>query len=114
MSIVFQATDELNGSSLIKAINNALLIFTTLGLAGILSNIIQFGTDQLRDASTYEITSFIVWYMWTWIVGIFFGELQNCFCGTWSPSYLLLHACVSLALCLDSLFNHWLIKEPVV
>ena len=33
------ATDELNGSSLIKAINNALLIFTTLGLAGFLSNI---------------------------------------------------------------------------
>ena len=59
MSIVFQATDEFNGSSLIKAINNGLLVFATLGLAGFLSNIIQFGTDQLRDASTSEITSFI-------------------------------------------------------
>ena len=47
MSIVFQATDELNGSSLIKAMKNGLLIFVTLGLAGFLSNIIQFGTDQL-------------------------------------------------------------------
>ena len=113
MSIVFQATDELNGSSLIKAMKNGLLIFVTLGLAGFLSNIIQFGTDQLRDASTSEITSFIVWYMWTWIPGLLFIQLQNCFCGTLKlVTFLFPPACVSLALCLDSLFNNWLIKEP--
>ena len=39
-------------------------VFFVTGLAGFLSNIIQFGIDQLRDAPTTEITSFIVWYMW--------------------------------------------------
>ena len=72
--------------------------------------------DQLRDASTTEITSFIVWYLWTWILGIILsGEIQNCFHGMLKQiATLLVPACVSLALCLDSLFNHWLIKEPVV
>ena len=65
--------------------------------------------DQLRDA---EIISFIVWYMWTWSVGILFVVIQYCFCGF--VASLFISACVSLALCLDSLFNHWLIKEPVV
>ena len=70
MSIVFQAMGEFNASSLTTAVNIALLILTTLGLAGFLSNITQFGMDQLRDAPTSEITSFIVWYIWTWSVGI--------------------------------------------
>ena len=112
MSIVFQVMGELNGNSLPTAVNIALLILTTLGLAGFLSNIIQFGMDQLRDAPTTEITSFIVWYLWTWSVGILCVVIQSCFCGL--VASLFIPACVSLALCLDSLFNHWLIKEPVV
>ena len=112
MSIVFQPTGEFNGRSLHTAVNIPLLILITLGLAGFLSNIIQFGMDQLRDAPTSEITSFIVWYMWTWSVGILCVVIRNFFCGI--VASLFIPACVSLALCLDSLFNHWLIKEPVV
>ena len=112
MSIVFQAMGKLNGNSLHTTVNIALLILTTLGLAGFLSNIIQFGMDQLRDAPTTEITSFIVWYLRTWSVGTFCVVIQSCFCGL--VASLFIPACVSLALCLDSLFNHWLIKEPVV
>jgi hypothetical protein len=29
------------------------------------ANVIQFGLDQLQDASTTEITAFIIWYVWT-------------------------------------------------
>ena len=112
MSIVFQAMGEFNASSLTTAVNIALLILTTLGLAGFLSNITQFGMDQLRDAPTSEITSFIMWYIWTWSVGILCAVIRRCFCGL--VASLFSPACVSLALCLDSLFNHWLIKEPVV
>ena len=108
MSIVYRAKGEFNGSS---AVNIALLIFTSLGLAGFLSNIVQFGMDQLRDAPTSEITSFIVWYLWTWSVGILCVVIRNCFCEL--VASLFIPACVSLALCLDSLFNNWLIKEPV-
>ena len=79
MYIVLQAKGDLDGRLLPTAVNIALLIFITLGLAGYLSNAIQFGMDQLRDASTTEITSFIVWYMWTWNVGILFVAIQNCF-----------------------------------
>ena len=39
-------------------------------------------------------------------------SLCSNFCGL--VASLFSPACVSLALCLDSLFNHWLIKEPVV
>lgn len=36
-----------------------------IGTGGFLSTILQFGIDQLYDASTNEISAFIVWYMWT-------------------------------------------------
>ena len=32
---------------------------------GFQANIVQFGLDQLHHASTTEITSFIIWYVWT-------------------------------------------------
>jgi hypothetical protein len=36
-----------------------------VGLGGFLVSIIQFGLEQLHDASTTEVKSFIVWYVWT-------------------------------------------------
>ena len=38
-----------------------------IGYGGFQANIIQFGIDQLTDASTIEIISFINWYAWTYI-----------------------------------------------
>ena len=40
-----------------------------IGLGGYQTNIIQFGVDQLNDASTDEIKYFIIWYAMTAIVG---------------------------------------------
>ena len=37
------------------------------GFGGYQANIIQFGLDQLQDASTTEITAFIRWYVWTFV-----------------------------------------------
>ena len=39
--------------------------FVGVGLGGFQANLIQFGLDQLHDASTTEITSFIIWYVCT-------------------------------------------------
>ena len=39
-----------------------LLIFMGLAFGGLQANLIQFGVDQLHDASTAEITSFVAWY----------------------------------------------------
>ena len=39
-----------------------------IGFGGYMANIIQFGLDQLQDSSTTEITAFIAWYVWTYIL----------------------------------------------
>ena len=63
-----------------------------IGLCGVLSTIIQFGIDQLYDASTNEITAFITWCVWTYSCPLFiimslslyswnfllFGHLLSC------------------------------------
>ena len=115
ISVVFYAMGVLDGSSLSKWVTIALMIPLALGLAGFLSNIIQFGMDQLRDAPTTEITSFIVWYAWTWNFGMIFGIIwSSCLCGAYKlVTTLVFPTSVGLALCLDGVFNHWLVKEPV-
>ena len=44
-------------------IQTSLFCLISIGLGAFQSNIIQFGLDQLHDASTTEIKSFIVWYV---------------------------------------------------
>ena len=77
------------------------------------ANIIQFGIDQLSDASSTEITSFIVWYMLTLLTsGITMYYSAPC-----SPDYvgvLVLTVCLTLALCTYLLFNHLLLKEQII
>lgn len=86
----------------------------SLGLGGFQANILQFGIDQLVDAASCEITSFLRWYAWLWFLnGVFQAVSQSCLC----PGYevlgnLLLPALMTVAVALDSIFNHWLVKEP--
>ena len=85
-----------------------------IGLGGFQANIIQFGLDQLHDASTTEITSFIIWYVWTSFNAIVVVEF-NCFC--LNEQYKLsihLFTCANLTLAVILLIccNHWLVKEP--
>ena len=48
----------------VKGIIQCILVcLTSIGLGAFQSNIIQFGLDQLHDASVTEIKSFIVWYV---------------------------------------------------
>ena len=42
-----------------------------LGLGGFLSTVMQFGIDQLYDASADEISAFIMWYVWSWTAPLF-------------------------------------------
>ena len=97
------------------SISLALLIIASVGLGGYWANVIQFGLDQLQDASTTEITAFISWFMWTYISGSntltyayacvkkeyhIFGQLYVC-------------TCLSTALILLFLTKNMLAKEPV-
>ena len=45
----------------------AFLLIMGLEFCGFQANLVQFGVDQLHDVSTAEITSFIVWYVGTYL-----------------------------------------------
>ena len=51
------------------SISLVLLIIASVGLGEYWANVIQFGLDQLQDASTTGITAFISWFMWTYMSG---------------------------------------------
>ena len=93
-----------------------LLVSMAIGMAGFQANVIQFGIDQLHDASSTEITSFIIWYIWTlYGSGIVMDFISDCFNEEYKIFGLLYVSFnLTLALALLLLCNDCLIKEPVV
>ena len=79
------------------------------------ANIIQFGIDQLSEASSTDIVSFITWYPLTMFAcGITMQFSGNC---TNLKPYiviLLVAVFVTVALCSNSLFSHWLMTQQVI
>ena len=98
-----------------KTVLDIILLVISVGFGGFLVSIVQFGLDQLHDASTTEIKSFIIWYVWT----INFAEILMKLifaCITEMHSiFRLLFVCANLSLAMVLLFtcNHCLIKEPI-
>ena len=90
-----------------------LLSLTAIGFGGYQANIIQFGLDQLYDASTTEIKSFIVWYAWSLLSAGFINDFVfACLSNKYQPIlYLMVCVNVSLAIVLIIFQNRWLIKE---
>ena len=88
-----------------------LFCMISIGLGAFQSNIIQFGLDQLHDASTTEIKSFIVWYVNSLITTGFIVEF-NFSCLNEFYLSLLICVCLTFALILMICFNKLLIKEP--
>ena len=88
-----------------------LFCMISIGLGAFQSNIIQFGLDQLHDASTTEIKSFIVWYVNSLITTGFIVQF-NFSCLNKLYLSLLICVCLTLALILMICFNKLLIKEP--
>ena len=62
-SVVFLLVNDDN--KIFQNMSVAIFIIVAIGFGGYQANIIQFGLDQLQDASTTEITAFIRWYVWT-------------------------------------------------
>ena len=92
-----------------------LLIITSAGLGGYSANVIQFGLDQLQDASTTEITAFISWFMWTYMSSGIVIEFVYTYIDQKYQVIGQLYACICLTtvLVLSFLSNNVLIKEPV-
>ena len=115
-SVVAQFVDAYNNIS--SYVNGVLMAIGAIGFGGFQANIIQIGIDQLHDASTSEVTSFIAWYVWCTCSSQFAVDsvIKILYCARRvSQLFGTLVVCVqlSISLTLTQLFNYWLIKEPV-
>ena len=90
----------------------ALLVPEGIGLGVFQVNIIQFGIDQLTDASAIQFKSFVAWYSWTCIAsGLVVYYLFICIeYKLLTP--LLICSNLTLAVIFHLIFNHHLVKEP--
>ncbi len=91
--------------------------FLVLGMSGISANVLQFGVDQLTDASSSDISSYINWYFWVFsLAGTIATYTQYCFCGDYfnpATSFFLLPLLCTVSIVCDIFFNKWLVKEPI-
>ena len=83
------------------------------GFGAFQANIIQFGIDQLMDASSTEVKSFISWYtLTTFSSG--FTLYYSSYCTPPYVAVLVVAVCLTVAVISNFLLNHWLNKEQVV
>ena len=101
----------------VGSVSYTLIVFIIVGeagSAGILVNSLQFGIDQLTDASSSEIMSYISWYVWNCILAISTGIIFTKSFPHYIPLlYFLLPLLCTLSILSDCCFKHWLVKEPV-
>ena len=90
-----------------------LLVLLGIGWGGCQANIVQFGIDQLIDASATECKSFIIWLCWSYYAGqVALNYLIQCFDQN-IYVFLIMSCNVTIALVLKLIFSHHLIKEPI-
>ncbi|MGJ8945950.1 hypothetical protein AB9K17_23965, partial [Salmonella enterica subsp. enterica serovar Kentucky] len=65
-SEVLRRTVDRYTSNIHSYLNGLFEIVMAIGFGGFQANVVQFGIDQLFDASSNEIASFILWYVWTY------------------------------------------------
>ena len=83
-----------------------------IGLGTFLANIVQFGIDQLIDASSTEIKSVIAWYTMTIFTS---GIVMYCsYCVNEYVAVLIIAIFLNLAVCSDFIVGHWLTKEQII
>ena len=118
-----KAIENLVGSSYTSVDNvvtHALFGLMGIGMGSFLSTTVQFGIDQLHDASTDEISAYIMWHIWTCCCSFSVTDLASKYLqfNNRHLIYLLGHLalCTNLSLILVMWFcyNNWLIKEPVM
>ena len=91
-------------------------IIINVGLAGFQANIIQFGIDQMVDASGDQISAFIHWYYWSTFIG---GAAFSVVLQSLIPNYTLYVLKLGINVILTSVallcwykLKRWLIIEP--
>ena len=99
----------------------AAIVFT-IGSTVFAVNAVPFGTDQMLDASTDEISAFIYWLVWSFYLGEVIARIGGDLIPACTHLKVLetdvLQSLIpvtlsSLALCCDFLLKGWLTTEPV-
>ena len=122
---------QLLSTNNVRQILMSVISFSTItvymfGLVGFLINSVQFGIDQMPDASSAELSTFIRWYTFATCAGIWFpqavlGLIGSCPTASNQKALstrssivlaLLPPLLLSLALLMDSYLRHHLIIEP--
>ena len=103
-------------SAVATSLHVILAIVVGLGLAGIIANSMQFGLDQLIDASSTDICSYISWGVWLFFLAYSLALFsQHYLCGIYDlpVSFLFVSLTITVVVLSDVACNHWLVKEPV-
>ena len=94
-----------------------LLTVMSVAFGGYQANVILFGIDQLQDASTDEITSFISWYLFTYCCGgiiLYFAHLcLDMVHNNGTLDEFLVCICLTLMVIFTFLFEKVFLKEPI-
>ncbi len=114
-SVVAQLVNGYGAMNKRWIIERALQAIAVVGFGGYQANIIQFGIDQLHDASTEEIQAFISWYVWSYFSGgvaieIATSCLQKEYHIIWQ---LAVTASLAIVLSLSFILHNTLVKEPI-
>ena len=105
-----------NENKIFQKISVVMFVIVAIGFGGYQANIIQFGLDQLQDASSTEITAFIHWYVWTYVSSraVFKLVIHACMDNN---NHIMgqLVTCISLTIVISSsfIFSSCLVKESV-
>ena len=102
---------------MLKILTILLAVILAFGIGGFQAIVIQFGVDQLNDASTTEITSFVAWYTWTVVSSNAISRFINMLTCIHSKYNLMgplvIAMCLTVVVITNYLFSNQLIKEPV-
>ena len=95
------------------AISISIIILMGLSYCGFQANFIQFGTDQLIDASSTETKAFVTWCIWAFFASeLALNFLLSCVEFNRLLAALLVCCFLTTALVLNIQLKHVLTKEP--
>ena len=113
MAQFFEAYSRINAKVFL-----VILVIMAVGLGGFQANIIQFGLDQLHDASMIEIKAFIIWHIFTIFSCGAALDFALSYLSTKYETVTLALVCAHLSIAVILLIcfkdSPWLIKEPVI